>query len=213
MDVLQTQRDMWMQVRDRLQRKDLLRGAAASVSMRVPGSNAMWFGRADADAPTLIRLQVSESREISTALHAWIYANREDVCAIAGGAGCYGAHLPDFGGYLPGLFDEQIRHLGLMPPPVQAVALLGDALASTSNALCVCGQPVVLGMTGARLTLNAEIFEKCAKAFVLAAAAGKHVSTLPWMVRWIANGRLKKDQRRAMQRTRQGLLPAATQGY
>jgi hypothetical protein len=61
--------------------------------------------------------------------------------------------------------------------------------------------------------LNAELFEKCAKAYVLARATGLPMHTLPWWVCRIANGRLKKDQRRATERFALGLLPEEVKGY
>jgi len=39
------------------------------------------------------------------------------------------------------------------------------------------------------------------------------VKSLPWIVPFIANGRLRKDTRRAIQRLQQGLLPEETKGY
>jgi ribulose-5-phosphate 4-epimerase/fuculose-1-phosphate aldolase len=78
----------------------------------------------------------------------------------------------------------------------------------------VCGnQVLVFGATAQRLVLNAELLEKCAKAFVLATATGAAIHTLPWWVCRIANGRLKKDQKRAEARFAQGLLPEEVKGY
>ena len=44
-------RTEWSALRDRLQVKQLLRGEGASLSLRIPGSDAMWFGRATDAAP------------------------------------------------------------------------------------------------------------------------------------------------------------------
>jgi hypothetical protein len=70
-----------------------------------------------------------------------------------------------------------------------------------------------LGMTAMRLALNAELFEKCAKAHVLAVAGGGRARALPWIVRFVANRRLRHDEQRAAQRFAQGLLAEETQGY
>jgi hypothetical protein len=150
--------------------------------------------------------------ETGAGLHASAFGARDDVCALASGGGPFGLGLADFGGTLPGVFDEQVRHLGRMPPS-QAGSGLGPALAPGGNVVLAQGRPLVLGMTGARLALNAELFEKCAKAYVLAVAAGGKVRPLPWIVRHVANGRLMKDERRAALRVRQGLLPEETKGY
>jgi hypothetical protein len=90
---------------------------------------------------------------------------------------------------------------------------LAAALDITGNALLLRGQPMCLGTTCTRLALNAELFEKCAKAYVLAAAAGGRVKELPWLVRRIANGRLVKDERRAAQAFGRGELPVESSGY
>lgn len=204
MDTEATLRALWIEVRDRLAARQLLCGAGASVSLRIPGTGAMWFGTAAAESP---------ARVAEAPLHATLYAARPDAGAIAVGGGVFGACLADFGGRMPEVFDEQARHIGRMGPAVTHEADVGPALQAGGNALLVGGVPVCLGTTGSRLALNAELFEKCAKAHVLAAAAGGPVKPLPWWVRHIANGRLLKDQRRAAARLAQGLLPEESRGY
>ena len=203
MDIDTTLRSLWADVRDRLAARQLLGGEGASVSLRIPGGRAMWFGSAASDSP---------SRLADAPLHSAIYAARPDVGAIAIGGGAFGACLADFGGRMPEAFDEQARHLGRMGEPCDARGL-ASSLRAGGNALLVDGVPVCLGTTGSRLALNAELFEKCAKAFVLAAAAGGPVKPLPWWVRHIANGRLMKDETRAAARLAQGLLPEEARGY
>lgn len=116
---------------------------------------------------------------------------------------------------MPIAFDEQARHLGRM----RGVALttrpadLERVLRGGANTALAGGLPLCLGTTCRRMVLNAELFEKCAKAYVLAAATGAAVSTLPWWVCRIAIGRLRKDQQRAQRRFSQGLLPEESQGY
>ena len=72
---------------------------------------------------------------------------------------------------------------------------------------------MVLGMTPSRLAMNAELFEKCATAYVLAVASGGPVRPLPWIVRHVANRHLMKDEQRARGRVRAGLAPEETKGY
>jgi hypothetical protein len=203
MDLDSTLRALWTEVRDRLADRQLLCGEHASVSLRIPGAGAVWFGRAADEAP---------SRVTEAPWHSAIYAARPDVGAIAIGGGAFGACVADFGGRVVEAFDEQARHLGRMGPPCHASGL-ASSLRAGGNALLVAGVPVCLGTTGSRLALNAELFEKCAKACVLAAAAGGPVKPLPWWVRHIANGRLMKDERRAAARLAQGLLPEEARGY
>lgn len=206
MDTEQALKALWCDVRRRLSVKRLLGGPAPSLSLRIPGTAAMWFGTATDAEPQ--RLAVD-----GDGLHAAAYAERHDVCAVATGGGDFGLRLADFGGTLAGVFDEQVRHLGAMPSPVCGTAGLAHALRGGTNVLMLDGHPLVLGMTGARLALNAELFEKCAKACVLAMAAGGRIKPLPWIVRHVANGRLMKDEQRARLRTRAGLLPQETKGY
>lgn len=199
-------RTEWFALRDRLQAKQLLRGEGASLSLRIPGSDAMWFGRATDAAPQRLPLRgVPAQAEV----HAAAYAQRADVGAVAWGGGAFGPCLADFGGAMPQVFDEQARHLGPMRPGgTAAVALQGRG-----NVALVAGRPLCLGMSAMRLALNAELFEKCAKAYVLAVAGGGRVRPLPWIVRLVANRRLGKDQQRAAARLQQGLLPEESKGY
>lgn len=198
-------RTEWIALRDRLQGKHLLRGESASLSLRIPGSDAMWFGRASEAMPQRVLLR---SAPAPAEMHARAYAQRADVGAVAWGGGAFGSCLADFGGAMPQVFDEQARHLGPMRPGGTAAALHGRG-----NVSLVAGRPVCMGMTAMRLALNAELFEKSAKAYVLAVAGGGRVRPLPWIVRFVANRRLRKDQQRAAERWLQGLLPEESKGY
>ncbi|GFZ91207.1 class II aldolase/adducin family protein [Dyella caseinilytica] len=197
----------------RLDAKHLL-GADGSVSVRLPGTQDMLIG-----APRKAAMRVSlATAQGEPAWHAAVYRTRADVGAIALGGGTYGRTLGDFGGHLPQVFDEQARHLGRTALPL--AELQGDAESSAAHSLITggnawfCGHIVlVFGSTAQRLVLNAELLEKCAKAYALANASGEPVHTLPWWVCHIANGRLKKDQRRASERFAQGVLPEEVKGY
>ncbi|CAM3846661.1 hypothetical protein [Roseateles saccharophilus] len=208
----QALRAAWQQARQRLDARQLLGGARPGLSLRIPGTDTMWFGSAADDAePRCIAWRGPPDGEAG--LHALVYARRDDVCALASGGGDFGLRLADFGGCMPGVFDEQVRHLGHMPAALQSAGQLPAALAGGTNVLMLDGRALVLGMTATRLMLNAELFEKCAKAYVLALAAGGPLRPLPWIVRHVANRRLLKDEQRARERTRQGLLPEESQGY
>ena len=204
MDLDATLSALWIEIRDRLAARQLLSGAGAGVSLRIPGSGELWFGNAADEAPR---------RVSDVPLHTALYAARPDVGAIAVGGGVFGACLADFGGRMPEVFDEQARHLGRMGRAIDGANGITASLRAGGNALLIDGVPACLGTTGSRLALNAELFEKCAKAYVLAAAAGGPVKPLPWWVRHIANGRLLKDQARAAARLAQGLLPEESRGY
>ncbi|RQH03882.1 hypothetical protein [Paraburkholderia dinghuensis] len=213
MSVEQMLEAQWVQTRDRLVAKQLLGPSHASLSLRIPGTDAMWFGAATDNAPRRIAVDDTATAVPGSDLHLAIYAARKDVGAIGVGGGTFGRLLAHSGDAMPGVFDEQVRHLGRMRPAVGHVREVKRALGGGTNALIVQGDPICLGMTATRLALNAELFEKCAKAFVLAMAAGSRVKQLPWLVRSVANGRLMKDERRAMERIQQGMLPEESRSY
>jgi hypothetical protein len=210
MTIEETLRQQWQDLRGRLQAKHLLPADGASVSLRIPGSDTMWFGQAIDAAPQ----QVSFGAAVGDGLvHATAYAARHDVGAVAVGGAAFGRCLVDFGGAMPQAFDEQARHLGAMGPAAAELRELRSSLRRGGNVMLLQGRPLCLGMTAMRLALNAELFEKCAKAYVLAAAGGGRVRPLPWIVRFVANRRLYKDERRATLRFAQGLLAEETKGY
>lgn len=205
-------REQWLRTRTRLQEKGLLKEPGASLSVRCPGGAMMWVGAAGDHAPVLAAWDRKQPAGIAW-LHAQVYAARPGVGAAAWGGGSFGACLPDFGGRLPQVFDEQARHIGPMPRACDTSLRLAAALQAGGNVLLWHRLPLCLGTTGNRLALNAELFEKCAKAYVLAEAAGGRVKPLPWLVRHVANGRLAKDQRRAAAAFARGELPAESSAY
>jgi ribulose-5-phosphate 4-epimerase/fuculose-1-phosphate aldolase len=202
----------WTAARDRMVAKDLLTGNEASLSVRCPGATSMWFGGAT-DAAPILRDWKGATADAIAAAHALVYARRPDVGAIARGGGSFGMRLASFGGLLPQVFDEQARHIGPMPPAVDDESGLDRALATAGSALILRRSPLCFAITPRRLALNAELFEKCAKAYVLAVATGGRVRSLPWWVRRIANGRLAKDQRAAAVAFERGEQPAERTSY
>lgn len=199
--------------RQRLAAQGLAPAPQASLSLRLPGESAILLLGAMDD--TARRVELSANLGRIAALHAGIYKLRKDVGAIVVCGGPFGNALADMGGVMAQAFDEQARHLGRMRGPVERMAPgeLADALGGGANAVLIQGMPVCMGTTCQRMVFNAELFEKCAKAYVLAASTGRTVTTLPWWVCRIANGRLRKDQRRAAERFAQGALPDELRGY
>lgn len=199
--------------RQRLATQGLAPAPQASLSLRLPGESAMLLLGAMDDSARRVDLSTKLGR--IAALHAAIYNLRNDVGAIVACGGPFGNALADIGGVMAQTFDEQARHLGHMRGPVERMAPgeLDDALGGGANAVLIQGMPVCMGTTCQRMVFNAELFEKCAKAYVLAASTGKTVTTLPWWVCRIANGRLRKDERRAAARFAQGALPDELRGY
>jgi hypothetical protein len=203
-------RRQWLDLRERLQAKRLLAADGASLSLRIPGSEAMWFGASVDPAPQRVSFGATEN---DGDIHAAAYAARRDAGAICSGGSEFGRCLADFGGAMPQVFDEQARHLGPMGPAAAGLHEIGSSLRQGGNVLLLQGRPVCLGMTAMRLALNSELFEKCAKAYVLAVAGGGRVKPLPWIVRLVANRRLYKDEQRATERFAQGLQAEETKGY
>jgi hypothetical protein len=205
-----------LDARDRCARQGLLTSSLAGLSMRLPGESDFLFLDATAGTPRRESwLTPSTNAPLSLSIHATVYRLRQDVGAVLSGGGVYSCALTDFGGTMPVAFDEQARHLGRMhrATPTATEHELHGALRDGANTAMVGGLALCMGTTCQRAVLNAELFEKCAKAYVLAAATGQPVSTLPWWVCRIAIGRLHKDQRRASQRFAQGLLPEESRGY
>jgi hypothetical protein len=203
---------LWLQTRERLAAKALLGSDAVALALRIPGTTALWCGGLDDERPH--RLDWRDPALPTAALaHARLHACRADVGASAWSAGPFGLRLADVGGVLPQVFDEQARHIGPMPAPLAAADALASGPPQIGSALLLGGRPLCLGISAQRLALNVELFEKCAKAYVLAAATGGQVRELPWWVRRIANGRLRKDQARAAAAFAAGELPAESTGY
>jgi ribulose-5-phosphate 4-epimerase/fuculose-1-phosphate aldolase len=198
----------WSSIKARLEARGLW-GDGASLSLRVAGDETMWFGGDGDVAPRLVRLAEAADAPVHTA----VYAARADVGAVAVGGGKFGRTLSAFDGRMPVLFDEQARHLGVMSEACAAPADLAAALRRGGNVALVGGLPVCLGMTAKRLALNVELFEKCAKAYVLARAAGGPTHAPAWWARAIAGQRLIKDERRAAERFAQGQPPEDNDRY
>ncbi len=201
-------------VRERCARQAVAGSVHAGLSARLPGGNHFLFLAASSAEPRL-ESWLEPTGPLSPTLHAAVYRLRPDVGAVLSGGGRFAAALRDFGGTMPVAFDEQARHLGRMPAAAatESDSELQPRLSAGTNTLLLADLPVCLGTTCQRLALNIELFEKCAKAYVLATATGRPVTTLPWWVCHIAIGRLRKDQRRAAQRFAQGLLPEEARGY
>ncbi|WP_024682890.1 hypothetical protein [Pseudomonas syringae] len=201
-------RQQWFDLRERLMGQV---DSHSSVSLRLPGEQSMWLGKLDDLAPQVVDCNDSAADDGQT--HAAIYRARADVGAVLLGGGAFAKSLVDFGGVLPILFDEQARHIGHMAPPASSEQPLVRLLKRGGNAAVIDSTPVVMGTTGARMVLNAELFEKCAKAYTLAKACGTHLTLLPWWVVLVANGRLMKDEKRAAQCFAEGRIPPETRGY
>ena len=200
----------------RLAAKGLLR-AGDSVSIRVPGAESYLFTiEPDAGGEVGFSERPLAGSTIGAAqLHRLVYLARPDVGAILLNRQRWAASLPAAGGILPGIFDEQLRQLGWAVRQIAPATLFhaSRALRGGDNAFGMGEQVLCLGMTLERLVFNADLLEKCAKAYVLAMATGLPVRKIPWVVRWIATGRLRREQKRAAASFARGELPTRSSGY
>lgn len=207
----------------RLHAKGLVGEGAASLSSRVPGRPQMAIAPRGSTFAELKPAQVEiidweAATDPERSLHATIYRSRPDAGAIAHLHPQWASALRLLDRPMPGIFDEQVRQLGRslqrLPysEPVlgrEAIALLKDhdsAFLYGDGVLC-------LGVTRDRVIFNAELLEKCAKAFVLASATGRKVGTVPLFVREIAHSRMLKDQKKAAAAYARGEVPTGFTAY
>jgi hypothetical protein len=179
----------------RLSEKQLLNADDDAVSVLLPGHERMLFrARSDAALRELPLTGLSQA----AALHGLVYRVRRDAGALASISTPTSAALAQSGVHVPIVFDEQARHIGEAWPSTGAKHLT-RALAGGSNAGLVDGRLLLLGVTPSRMVFNAELFEKCAHAYLLARgdAPGRKTHLVPWWVRLIAGRRLRRDQAKA----------------
>ncbi len=197
---------------DRLGRRGLLSSPEDSLSMRIPGSGE--FLRISPLDSTVESVGVNHENQAAD-VHAAIYRQRADAGALLFSTTVWSRQLSALNVALPTLFDEPARHIGPVSRPVQGGDLKGllAAVGSWSNAAVYGTQFLRIGMTMDRVIFNAELFEKCAQAFVIAQSSGQRIRTVPGWVRFIAGGRLRRDQRRAAESFAQGRVPEGMNAY
>jgi Class II Aldolase and Adducin N-terminal domain len=206
----------------RLAHKGLLNISSDSFSVRIPGASEMLLatGRDNSSAVGRVTICVEPfvSEHELTALHRAVYLERPDVGAVVISSP-HGARLLAKSKWkLPSIFDEQVRHLGRsMGAPLDENHLsrkrVGKAFCYGINAALLSERLVCLGMTCERAAFNTELFEKCARAFVIAQASGFRPRPIPAWVRLIANRRLLKDERNAAKMHLSGKLPESATAY
>jgi len=205
----------------RLTGKGFLHGTADSFSVRIPGTEEMllvcglvgWERVASSD----IKVFPFSVRDKCAGLHAMIYQARTDVGAVTVSSPQGVRLLARSGDRLPPLFDEQVRHIGWLAGHCNGNESnpqdLVETLEHGINGVLLGEQLLCLGMTCERALSNTELYEKCALAYVIAKASGQPSGTIPSWVRWIANRRLLKDERRASISYRHGQAPESMSGY
>ena len=196
----------------RLQAKGLYGRLGDSLSLRVPGQEQFLLQCA---GETEISTAAFDTQARPAGIHAAIYKVRADAGAILVGQTDWSEALESLGSAVPTLFDEQARHLGEVASPVRAGDLNGllKALEKEANIAIYGKQRVCIGSTPDRLIFYTELFEKCAKAYVIARCSGKRIREIPFWVRYIAGGRLRKDQKRSASSYAAGRRPERMNAY
>lgn len=199
----------------RLAAKGLMR-AGDLLSQRIPESGCFVSLRLGDDGARSVDVLSTLLSSPPSGLHHRIYVDRPDVGAILSGGLPWTSTLSKLGLSMPAIFDEQVRQLGVEVRRVP-MALADDrpmvALSNGANGYCLDDGAVCLGMGLERLLMNVEILEKCAQCFVLATGTGGRVRRIPWLVRFIANGRLRKDRKDAAERHLRGERSVLKAGY
>lgn len=184
-----------------------------SLSLRIPGREELVLVTSQRSDPAAFPFDTTglEAAE----LHATIYRRRKDAGGILVGQTPWSAALASVGAKIPALFDEQARHIGSASAPVPKGDQAGllRALGGGANIAIYGDCRVCIGTTPNRVVFNAELFEKCAKAFVIACAGGGRIRELPRWVRRVAGARLRRDQSRAASSYAAGRIPEGMDGY
>lgn len=184
-----------------------------SFSIRVPGESEYLLIQADTGVTETISLR--EPGDGTPNLHALLYQVRPDVGALLLGSTPWCVALAGLDVTIPILFDDQARYVGSIKSSVNHgdSAALIDAVSDGANIAIFGQQRLCLGVTPERIVFNAELFEKCAMAFVIAHSSGLPVHRVPWWVRLIAGSRLKRDQRRGAESLAAGHIPEGMNAY
>ena len=88
-----------------------------------------------------------------------------------------------------------------------------DAASRGGNIVIYGDQRLCFGATPDRIVFNAELFEKCARAWIMARSCGGRIRTIPWWVCRIAGRRLAKDRKRAARELEAGQIPEGMNTY
>ena len=182
-----------LQAATRLTSKGFFQQSGDSLSVLQPGGGQMLLL---APGGAVQQVALERPTDNLSRLHAEVYRLRGDVGAVATLSPRWSLQLGELGEAMPAVFDEQARHIGRSwaPGTAQQLPVL---LAAGGNAGLVDGHLLALGVTRNRMLFNAELFEKCAMAYVLARLGGDRVKQVPWWVRLIAGRRLRQDQANA----------------
>ena len=141
---------------------------------------------------------------VESRMHAAIYIERIDVNAIIHTHQSLASALTLINAPIPALFDEQVRFLGrsveIIPYAPSGTGLLVKRVAkhvrNHNNAFLMQNHgALIFGDSMERAIENAQILEKCAKAYLLSLLSERKISQLPIPIREIIFLMLRKDQK------------------
>ena len=158
---------------------------------------------------SLKQLEGAHQPSIEAGMHCAIYKERPDVRVIIHTHQVYASALTLIKAPIPALFDEQVRFLGrsiqIIPYAPSGTGILSSTVAkhvrSHNNAFLMQNHgALVFGQDMARAIHNVEILEKCSLAYLLALCSEQKTRKIPTAVREIAFAKLRKDQKRILER-------------
>jgi L-ribulose-5-phosphate 4-epimerase len=141
---------------------------------------------------------------VESRMHAAIYIERIDVNAIIHTHQALASALTLINAPIPALFDEQVRFLGrsveIIPYAPSGTGLLVKRVAkhvrNHNNAFLMQNHgALIFGDSMERAIENAQILEKCAKAYLLSLLSERKISQLPIPIREIIFLMHRKDQK------------------
>jgi L-ribulose-5-phosphate 4-epimerase len=196
----------------------LLMATGGNLSMRATDHTAFAITPSDRNylemKPEDICIMDAEAGQIEGALkpsveskmHAAIYNERQDVNAIIHTHQALASALALIKAPIPALFDEQVRFLGrrveIIPYAPSGTGMLVKQVAkhvrNHNNAYLLQNHgALIFGDSMERAIENAQVLEKCAKAYLLSLLTDRKISRLPVPIREIIFRMLREDQKRA----------------
>jgi L-ribulose-5-phosphate 4-epimerase len=196
----------------------LLMATGGNLSMRAKDHTAFAITPSDRNylemKPEDICIMDAEAGQIEGALkpsveskmHAAIYNERQDVNAIIHTHQALASALALIKAPIPALFDEQVRFLGrrveIIPYAPSGTGMLVKQVAkhvrNHNNAYLLQNHgALIFGDSMERAIENAQVLEKCAKAYLLSLLTDRKISRLPVPIREIIFRMLREDQKRA----------------
>ena len=200
-----------------LVKKGYLGSTGGNLSILIPGHTAFAITPSNFDYMKMtpgdicildLDLNKIESEfipSVESGFHAGIYKVRSDVQAIIHTHQPFASALAVMKKPIPALFDEQVRYLGrsveIIPYAPSGTKMLIRMIVKhvrNHNNAYIMANHGALCFGGSILEAlnNVEILEKCSISYLLTLCAGEEGNRIPTLVREVAFGKLRKDQKR-----------------